>query len=148
MTYWLTLPDNERSISQSLFSLTHFIPIIFFYNPWNHCKTDVFWWFQGYRRRLVARNGIHLSSWQDKSIATSMSGIFVLKHIFADDFFSETFDHNIQRRFKFSTLQIYNSTMNLKLRVIEVDKCVYDFHKSYTHLSTLITLSFKFIVLL
>ena len=42
-------------------NLTHFIPLISFYTPWKHKKTrgfsDV---FRGYRKRLVAWNGLSL----------------------------------------------------------------------------------------
>ena len=28
------------------------------YPPWKHQKPEVFWWFRGYRKRLVAWNGL------------------------------------------------------------------------------------------
>ena len=50
---------NLNKIIQSL-HLTHSIPLVSFYIPWKHQKPDVFWYFQVYRKRPVAWNGLTL----------------------------------------------------------------------------------------
>ena len=39
-------------------SLTHFMPLVFYDTHWKHRKSEVFWCFQGYRKRPVVWNGL------------------------------------------------------------------------------------------